>query len=1483
MYTSNIKSIEFYVKGSEEIRNVSNVIVKTKESFRNSLPISEGIYDPYMGTTDHSWKCLTCNQNKDLCPGHNGSIELNYPVQSPLFKSEILKWLRCICFKCGLPLLGYIDIKISKTKLLQEYANMCKSSSSKFIKCVNCNEDHYNCSRDKVNNNQIMIESSSENGNPIYLYNYVIENIFAKITTKTLNYFNKNEISHPRNMILRTITVPPNSIRPDLKRASKNGKSNHNELTILLKGIVEFNEKIDTVISDTNVKSNQGNIDILNMFYHEFIKGSPTGTTNNHITNANKVPLNSISSRIPKKEGRVRSNMMGRRVGNMTRSVITGDANLEIDQVIIPESIAREIQIPEIVQSWNIDRLSIYFNNKHNIYPGCTKVLKKSSGNEFWINDNISPDFRLEIGDIIMRDIIDDDILPINRQPSLWFASISAHRVKVIKEGDSIRINVSACNFYNADFDGDQMNGLVPLNLMSRIESKDLIWCGRWFISYSDSNPMVGNFQDALIGISELTQSYVKFNKLHAMRMFSKTGLYPDFSSIDKLIKNLYDNNSNSKFNSKDNLKIGNNESYITGRDIISILLIDTPINLKKRPKFYNENFNEFINYDKNDIMVEINRGILKTGVLDKSTVGQGQHGTIFHIVHNTYGAKKAFELVYKFQKLAENYFYNHGMTVGISDMIISPEATKNIHNIVNNTIDESFKLTNDLDNGNLIPPIGMTLEQFYEKKQMEDVLSSGDDFNKDIFSNIDVRTNNLYKLVYSGSKGNDNNLKAIVGAIGQLTISGQRMVQQFGYRRSLPYFYRFDADPRSRGYIPDNFINGIGVISFIHGAQEGRYSMINNALNTSVTGDQNRTSIKNLESIITDNLRKAVKANNIIQFIYGEDGFDPSKLEKVKFVTVSMNDKEFDDKYNYTNLKFFNKSETIINEFNQIKSDREYYRDTFIKIELQYRKGQIISDVRLMPVNINRIIEDVLFKFIPNFSLDIFNINLDDKTKNKIQNNVVVNKINELINKTNEFCISIPYLLINNIQYLKRIKLPTYVTKSCKLFTILIRMNLNTKFFINLINYKENEIINNSELYNENDILNIIFAKIKLQFTRSFMDAGCAVGTIAAQSAGQPLTQMILDSKHRAGSTGSSLSGIVRIKEIFGAKDTENMKNPTMQLFVKDIYKYDKEKVQMIANHIEMMPFRRFINILQIFFEEYGVIKHPMYKHEISIIKSYEKHNPDVKPPSDITKWCFRIEINKLEMIIKNMELETILISLNKLDYLHIINTDENSDQIIIRIYVRNNYKKIIELSDIIKLSEFLLNYNIRGIDNLTYTKVDTISRSLIDTEGNIKADKQFIIRVNGTNLPKILENENLDIYKCDTDSIIEIARIYGIEAARQKLISELKENIDGLSHRHYTIFADEMTFTGNVTSIQKTGLSKRESENVLLRVSDKFPIQVLEDAAINNMKDNIRGLSAPLMIGRTPNVGTLYNDLVLNQDFIEKTKNIQNIIDSL
>ena len=115
---------------------------------------------------------------------------------------------------------------------------------------------------------------------------------------------------------------------------------------------------------------------------------------------------------------------------------------------------ARDLEIPEVVTERNRARLMQYFINGEKQYPGCKHIIKKSDGGNYRI-DILGKDYQLQVGDIIMRDMITGDYLCFNRQPSLLFSSIAGMRVVVMESGDTLRINPASCRLFNADFDGD--------------------------------------------------------------------------------------------------------------------------------------------------------------------------------------------------------------------------------------------------------------------------------------------------------------------------------------------------------------------------------------------------------------------------------------------------------------------------------------------------------------------------------------------------------------------------------------------------------------------------------------------------------------------------------------------------------------------------------------------------------------------------------------------------------------------------------------------------------------------------------------------------------------------------------------------------------------------------------------------------------------------------------------------------------------------
>ena len=145
---------------------------------------------------------------------------------------------------------------------------------------------------------------------------------------------------------------------------------------------------------------------------------------------------------------------MGKRTTKMARSVITGDNMLKVDELGIPVEVAKIISIPETVSIYNIDRLNIYFNNRRKYYPGCTKIVKRFNNKSYNI-DHLDPNYVLQVGDIIHRDLIDGDYANFNRQPSLLWSNMTAFKLRVSKGALTFRMNVAVTQYFNADFDGD--------------------------------------------------------------------------------------------------------------------------------------------------------------------------------------------------------------------------------------------------------------------------------------------------------------------------------------------------------------------------------------------------------------------------------------------------------------------------------------------------------------------------------------------------------------------------------------------------------------------------------------------------------------------------------------------------------------------------------------------------------------------------------------------------------------------------------------------------------------------------------------------------------------------------------------------------------------------------------------------------------------------------------------------------------------------
>lgn len=962
----------------------------------------------------------------------------------------------------------------------------------------------------------------------------------------------------------------------------------------------------------------------------------------------------------------------------------------------------------------------------------------------------------------------------------------------------------------------------------------------RWFISPQYYKPSLGSFQDGLIGISELTKFGVKFNKWHAMQLFG---------DIDT-----------------PGLSFTFNEKSYTNRQLVSMLL--PKINLTgKSPSFYKSQYVNFIKYNPEDIEVNIIRGQLKSGVIDKAIAGQGVSGSIYHIIANEYGNDVALESIYNFQLLVHRFFGYHGFTVGIADINIAEEAINEIKQRLATMIINSRKITQRLNTGKLIAPIGVSLLEFYELEQLN-ALSPADDFTNPIIGDINMQCNQLAKLILSGSKGSFANFVNINACIGQQTINGSRFgTNQVGWGRKSPYCVRYDTEPDANGFVSMSYREGIRNDVYPFSAAESREGAISNALKTAVTGYQTRISIKNLESIQVNNLRSASKGMNIIQPLYAESGIDTSKFEKVKFPTIKLSDADFEKQYRMESKAFakqFQNEKTanaLKREFDRLKADREKYRSIHLKLETHNPKEYVMSYDKQMPVNVARIVDDIIYN----------NTDLVEKlpTNEKVLDPEYTVKIVE------ELCDGLGYVFLNEVQRKLKRKLPKYIIVSTTLLQILIRSYLCTSYLM------KKSVINH--------LLDLIIQRIVLVYKKSLIEYGSSIGILAAQCVSEPMTQYMLNSKHRVGGGGGTRTNtIVRIQEILGAKPTDGMSNPHMLIMVKPEYEYDKLKVQEIANHIEMVTFNRFVSDTRIFFESYGKPTHPKFKHEIADIKEFEKYNYGQKIPGDLAKWCVRFGLNKEEMILKSIKLETIVMAIRKAHpELFIMYTPENADNVYVRCYLRNTMFKPSNdyyHNNVLFSMEEVKKVIVRGVKNITGTSIVDILHNVVTSDGSLDTKKSYGIFTTGTNLTDIISNVYIDPYRTQSDSIEEMQRVFGVVAARNKIINEMMLALEVLIRMHCTIFADEMCYTGQVSNIQKTGLQKRENANITLRLSFQTAIQVIQDAAVHGLVDHISGISGPLIMGTNPNIGTTYNKIIVNRQFIEENaKNVESVIEDL
>jgi DNA-directed RNA polymerase II subunit RPB1 len=276
----------------------------------------------------------------------------------------------------------------------------------------------------------------------------IILKTFRRISDEDVSFMGFSPIwSRPEWMVCQVLPVPPPAMRPSVKHDAQ--QRSEDDLTHIYSNIIKYNRDLaDKIANEASTNVIEGLTTQLQYFIAMIVNNKVKGADS--LRQRSGRPLQCITGRLNSKGGRIRGNLMGKRVDFSARSVITGDPNLSIRQLGVPMKIAMNITKPITVNDRNRNFLMKLVQNGPEEYPGA-KILERKNGENISLRyvDRLS--IRLENGDIVHRHMMDGDAVLFNRQPSLHRMSMMCHIAKIMKKGDTFRMNVADTKPYNAD------------------------------------------------------------------------------------------------------------------------------------------------------------------------------------------------------------------------------------------------------------------------------------------------------------------------------------------------------------------------------------------------------------------------------------------------------------------------------------------------------------------------------------------------------------------------------------------------------------------------------------------------------------------------------------------------------------------------------------------------------------------------------------------------------------------------------------------------------------------------------------------------------------------------------------------------------------------------------------------------------------------------------------------------------------------------
>ena len=987
---------------------------------------------------------------------------------------------------------------------------------------------------------------------------------------------------------------------------------------------------------------------------------------------------------------------------------------------------------------------------------------------------------------------------------------------------------------YAATFDGDEMNMHAPQNVMAETELRHLAAIPYQIISPAANSPIIGIYQDSLLGSYRMTRKNVTFSPSKAMDLLM---MYPHVNT-----KALRDAGKK-----------------ISSFEVLSQIM--PPLTMVYKTKLF-EDGEEY--KDSNNVL-EIRNGKYTRGQLEKSVLGSTTKG-ILHRVFNDYGPKACADFNDNLQNVVTEYMKSSAYSVGVSDLIADKITQEKIIQVITTQKTEVQALIDKVHLGVFENTTANTNIAEFETS-VNNILNKATEQSGKIGRTSLDPNNRFLMIVNSGSKGSLINISQMISCLGQQNVDGKRIPYGFD-SRTLPHYSKFDDSPNARGFIENSYISGLTAPELFFHAMGGRIGLIDTAVKTSQTGYIQRRLIKGLEDLKVEyDMTVRNNMGKIIQFAYGDDGFDSTKVENQSIPLVGMS---VEDIYMHFDIIGINdQTSELLTVYTKSTASR-------IKKQKEDTKKKCQAYIDKMLAARDDIVKGV------------FNNKNDNNVVLPVAlQNIIANIQGQLGLNSNSTVDITPLEAFELIEdNFKKMNQLAYAPLT-RLFEIVYYYYLSPK-----------ELLVNKRFHRKG--LTLLLDTICLKHKEALIHPGEMVGVIAGQSIGEPTTQLTLNTFHLSGVASKSnvTRGVPRIEEIL--RLTKNPKHPSLTVYLKTMDHTDKDKA---SNYATMMSHTRLVDVvksIQICFDpneqstsisEDRQLMEQYYEFE----RIMNECNGTVMTPDDIpqrSKWLIRMEMDAETLLDKNITMDDIHFAVSNSHFsgdVSCVYSDYNSDKLVFRIRMSNNIftkgKKrgvadTLDQSDEIYLlknfQDSLLNNivlrGINGIDNVLARKVQNM---VIKEDGKYVTKDTWVLDTTGSNLLESLALDFIDPSRTLSNDIREVFDVLGIEAARQMIFNELSEVMEFsgvyINYHHLSLLCDRMTCNQNMVPIFRSGLL---SDNVgpIAKATFEVHTEVLLDAARHGEIDHMRGVSANVMCGQFGNYGTGSFQLVLDMKEFEK-----------